>query len=252
MNSEFLLEVSGRSMDIFMQQGFFSYGTMSTALHRHRYPELHAVAAGTAVFIVEGETVTLSAGEMVVVESGAFHQCKTATGDIRHIVFQINTTAALARGTHRLSLPVLKNALDEIDEYRRCGKSAGLKAYLTLICAEFIPHEPLSAPAPINDRAFIIYEFFANNYNSSVSIGDLAAELGVCEKQAERLTRRYTGNTFRTEISKRRIEAAKRLMAEGKMSLADIAYSVGYRSYSGFWKAYGAAKKREEHGTSKL
>ena len=51
---------------------------------------------------------------------------------------------------------------------------------------------------------------------------------------------KYTGRHFRGELTYRRIEAAKYLLATEKIKLREVAERVGYKSYSGFFKAYKA------------
>ena len=43
-------------------------------LHRHPYEEIFILEAGTATFTVEGETVELVAGQMLVAPAGAVHR----------------------------------------------------------------------------------------------------------------------------------------------------------------------------------
>ena len=43
-------------------------------LHRHPYPETFIVRAGTAIFTVDSETITATAGQIVVVPAGAAHK----------------------------------------------------------------------------------------------------------------------------------------------------------------------------------
>ena len=57
-------------------------------------------------------------------------------------------------------------------------------------------------------------------------------------KQTEREVKRFTGNTFVREMSKRKIEAAVILSQTTNLSLTEISELVGYTSYCGFYKAY--------------
>ena len=89
----------------------------------------------------------------------------------------------------------------------------------------------------IKDREFLMHEFLERSYASEVSLSDLAKELNLSEKQTERVVKEITGNTFRQEIKKRRMEWAKQLLADGGLTLEEVSHMVGYKSYSGFWKA---------------
>ena len=77
----------------------------------------------------------------------------------------------------------------------------------------------------------------------SITLSDLAQVLGLSTKQAGRLLMHYTGRTFRGELTRCRMEAARRMMAETNAPpLTVIAERVGYQSYSGFWKAFRGEK----------
>ena len=125
-----------------------------------------------------------------------------------------------------------------IERYLQSRKSEELSAFLSMLCIH------LAEPArdwslPIQDRTHLIHEFFANHYHQPITLSDLAQVLGLSTKQAGRLLLHYTGRTFREELTRCRMEAARRMMAEKNAPpLAVIAEMVGYQSYSGFWKAF--------------
>ena len=68
-------------------------------------------------------------------------------------------------------------------------------------------------------------------------LSDLADQLHISERHAERLVLQYTGRSFREELVAVRMRIAHQLMQAENASLEQIAKYVGYRSYSGFWKA---------------
>jgi quercetin dioxygenase-like cupin family protein len=56
------------------------------ALHRHPYIETFVVQAGAARFTVEGETIELQAGQIVVVPAGVVHGfVGTGEGELRQM-----------------------------------------------------------------------------------------------------------------------------------------------------------------------
>ncbi len=244
MTCETVIKIGGVPIDIFMQDGFFKYESASNVLHAHRDAELHAVIDGSAQFIVGDNRQTLTSGEMLIVKPNVFHRCLSIDSTASHIVFQFRTSLPLKDGVVKLSPDILSQMLLAIDRYKSSFNITRLRAYLTLVCESMLLHLPAASASPITDREFIIYEFFAKNYASPATVADLAELLGVCEKQAERLVRRYTGSGFREQMTQKRIEAARLLVAQG-MSLSKAAERVGYRTYSGFWRAY-AGENREK------
>jgi quercetin dioxygenase-like cupin family protein len=52
------------------------------APHRHPYPEVFVVRAGAVHFVVDGESLTAGAGQVVVVPAGATHGFANAGGEV--------------------------------------------------------------------------------------------------------------------------------------------------------------------------
>ena len=98
----------------------------------------------------------------------------------------------------------------------------------------------------VKNRQFIINEFFAKNYNADVTLYDLAQELCLGIKQTEREVKKYTGNSFRDELRRKRIEMANILMKTTDFPLTKISELVGYTTYSGFFKATSQFAGREK------
>lgn len=228
MNCEMTVGVGSGETKIFMQDGFKEFYKLSPTLHKHRYSEIHIVASGEMHYSIAGREYVFKKGEAFVVPGGAFHKF-ISSSELMHTGFQTDMYLPDV-AVVKLHDGVATGLIESIRE-----NSNLVGAYLGLICTAL--SNTKNEPVPIQDRAFLIYEFFAYNYDKDITLADLAAELRLSEKQAERLVVKYTGNNFRKEITKRRLQAAENLSKEGKMSLSEIAVRVGYKSYSGYWKA---------------
>jgi len=84
----------------------------------------------------------------------------------------------------------------------------------------------------------MICEMLSVFYNKDITLDDVAQKLKLSPKQTARLIVESTGNSFRQEIPRLRIEAAQHLMESEDLTLEEVAELVGYSSYSSFWKAY--------------
>ena len=140
----------------------------------------------------------------------------------------------------KTSLPkaLLSLLCKEIQDYALTGRDSKLKALLSYICSDFLTIETEKAKVPIANRELIMEEFFTKKYNTNATLDDLARELMLSHKQTEREVKRFTGNTFVGEMSKRTIETAIMLSQTTNLSLTEISKLVGYTSYCGFYKAY--------------
>lgn len=241
MSYEMTVAVGERRAKAFLQGGFYQFTRSSMAIHKHKYAEIHVVAGGSMRFSVDGRPFDVGRDDAFCIPGATFHNCLKIE-DVVKTVFQ--TDLELPEfSIVKLPEGVAGGLIDAIQT-----NGSLLPSYLSLVCSAFARVE--TEPVPISDRAFIIDEFFARHYHKDVTCGDLAKELCLSRKQTERLVEKYTGNNFRGEIVKRRLEAARRLELEtgGKLSQSEIAQRVGYQSYSGFWKARKAICDTEERG----
>lgn len=237
MKSEFIINLFNQPVNIYMQNSFFGLEEISAVLHKHLYAEIHILAEGELVYQVENKVIRLHTGDVLVIPKDCFHSCLCVQKHSRHIVFQIDPILCTEVKRTTISEDMLSDLRREISKYSAGEYDERLKILLTMICLNFCGAHTGDTLKPIQDRGFIIYEFFTRNYNTDVSINDLADELSLSVKQAERMVIKFTGRTFRQEIMHRRMEAATQLMKNEYLSMAEICEKVGYHSYSGFWKA---------------
>lgn len=231
MNYEMTVEVGQHRRKIIMQNGFFEFKALTSALHRHIYGEIHTQISGESVYEIGGKTYGLCPGQCMYIPCEVFHKIVSFSKDAEKCAFQ--TDLALDTVTFRKLPKGMLSAFSQAVNDRSVNLMSG---YLSVICAHFDGHADKSL-TPISDREFIIREFFERRYDGDVTVKDLAGELGLSDKQTERLVTKYYGAGFRRVLSKRRADAAKKLLQTGNMSMAEISSAVGYRSYSGFWKA---------------
>ena len=232
---ELCAHVGEKQLRIFLQQGFFRHAPSAGTLHDHKYCEIHVVFEGSMSFLIEDEKITVNAGQGIIIPKGEYHRrIPDFPEETKICAFQIDMYAKSVSVENLDGICALLQ--NEIELYNRTGKSVSLSNILGLVCSYF--YKGVVSPLKfVDDRDFIIYEFFANNYDKNVSLSDIAAQLGLSEKQAERLIIKSTGMSFRRQIVTKRIEYAYMLVKNEGISLARAAERVGYQSYSGFWKA---------------
>ena len=240
---QLIINIAGTEIEVFMQGGFWDFDYVSPAFHKHKYAEIHVVSKGTIDFISEGNTITVNESEILIIPGGVFHRYEKKK-EVNHFAFQINYPHLEMRKVKAPS-EIISKTINEISVYKKSGESTKLSAYMSFLCSEVCSYIK-SEITPIQNRSFIIYEFFANNYNRNITLSDIATKLNLSEKQAERLIKKHTGNSFRQELIAHRMEAAKRLMETEKFTLSEIAEQIGYESYSGFWKAYNKYFEEKE------
>lgn len=79
-----------------------------------------------------------------------------------------------------------------------------------------------------------IVERITGDLSASVSLSDLARELGMGESRLSRFFRRATGNSFTDFVTMVRINSACRLLMQTDHYVADICYQVGFNNLANF------------------
>ena len=239
-NREITVLIGESSNQVFMQAGFFeSYASVSP-LHSHKMTEVQIVAKGSVVFSVNGKDFIVNENEMLIIPKGVYHERKKTCDNSSIICFQTTLDVTECK-KHPLKHWLISELTNESEYFKDLNSSAKLSLYLGLILAQFGDFQS-DTSRPIQDREFLIHEFFALNYNRDICLDDIANVLNLSSKQAERLIIKFTGESFKKTLKNYRIDAANKLISQNNLPLSQIAEKVGYKSYSGFWKAYNGSK----------
>jgi len=133
---------------------------------------------------------------------------------------------------------------------RRDGYRDAVRAHLTLL---LIGVSRLSADLVGERRAVnepvlgAVFDSIEARYREPMSLADVAAELGLSAGYLTTVVRRKTGRTVQQWITERRMQAARRLLNETDLPIAEISRQIGYRDVSYFTRRF-----RREHGMSPL
>ncbi len=238
MNYELNTYIGNQPVSFYVQIGFFDHKNVQYPLHNHSFPEIHIFSEGSAVLECDNEKLLTNAGDAILIPAYKYHKYSDFSPESRRITFLINSEQehnCIKKTTFPQVLAPL--ICDEINSYYTSGNDNKIKELISFICSDFFESEN-KKPLPVTDREFIIREFFAKKYNLDISINELAKELSLSSKQTAREIKKYTGQTFREQLAKTRVEMAKVMMKTTDLPLSEISRSVGYSSYSGFYKAY--------------
>jgi AraC-like DNA-binding protein len=92
--------------------------------------------------------------------------------------------------------------------------------------------------SPTRSMALRAKSFIEANYERRTSLSTVAADLHVSSNYLSRIFRRETGMTLTSYVQRVRIDQARRLLAEDRQSISEIAYRVGYRNYRDFYRNF--------------
>jgi AraC-like DNA-binding protein len=109
-----------------------------------------------------------------------------------------------------------------------------ISGYLMRALDEFIDDVYLHGVNRSNVHVRNALEFIADNYDSSISLKDVAAHVGLSSWRLAHLVKEYTGRTVLQAIIEMRVRRAQELLMQTSLSCAEIAYDVGFSDQSYF------------------
>ena len=227
------LIISGHK--VFLQDGFYSCLFKSSTFHKHNYAEIHILTNQGTNFIIDGISYTLKNENLLLIPKGALHSYTSTDIGTKHIAFQIDCDLTDIR-MHHINIHIILQFLQEIEECKSSHNYSKIASYIALFYNYLSGEEKVSV-IPARDYGFLINEFFSSRYNEDLHLCDLANYLHLSERQCERLVIEHTGKSFREKLIEIRMTITKELLKSSNMTLKEIAQYVGYKSYTGFWKA---------------
>lgn len=194
-------------------------GALGEDIPRHAHAknsyELHFITGGRGRLITDTKEYELKAGNFFITGPNIYHEQSADKSnpvkDVFIMLQAVNTDKANA-----VSSTFLENhfcffkefdassAQEILAEYR--NKKADYKSavsglamkLLTDITRLFLPEtfDESISPEGLNDRRFVIIEQ-AFLYTPDLTLTELAGRIGVCERQTQRLLKKYYGKSFR-------------------------------------------------------
>lgn len=235
MYNELIIKTNSKEHKILLQAGFYPSTASAVRYHKHNYAEIHVIAGGKATFSIDEALHTLESGSIMIIPKGIFHCFESSDDNTFHGAFQIDYNTP-EMSVYNVGEATVLSFLQETENSRHTGDCSKVAAYIALFCSYFCHDETLHT-SPVTDYGFLIHEFLSTHYSNDLRLSDLADFLHLSERQTERLVIEHTGNSFRDELTAIRLNVAKKLLRSSDKSLAEIAEYVGYKSYTGFWKA---------------
>ena len=114
----------------------------------------------------------------------------------------------------------------------------------TLTCAEEKGMASGSSDALANERLKKIFSYISLHYGDSVTLEDLAAVVGLSRSECSRFFKFNTGQNLFRYLIRYRVNKSVELLISTDISIAEIAYEVGFNSQSYYTKCFTALKKK--------
>lgn len=231
-------------VDIYLQNGFFSFEVPSVNFHRHVYAECHYIICGKYEFNVNGNVFTVGENTAVIINPGVFHSFRKVIPEGKRIVFQMNCPGINEMSQEgdysvkKKEFALTEKLEREISHFNQNHRCSMLTEYLRLFFYDVIIGENNITLNFRHDRKLHIYEIISNYHNTNLKLEDIAEELHLSPRQTSRVLYEYFGMSFSDMLTETRLADAKYQIEHTDAALADIALSAGFQSYNGFWKAF--------------
>ncbi|MGW0230128.1 helix-turn-helix domain-containing protein [Actinopolymorpha singaporensis] len=274
------VDVAGHRAE-FLYWGYYEPRPWRNYLHTHSFFEICYAYAGTGVFRAGEQEHVVVPGTLFVARPGDVHEIVSDTDDPLCIHFWSYTLVPARTRRPPAVIPERSEGREVLELFAAPGTRAlsqateRIPAVLGLLAAEAaapgpayeqllsalagalvvetaraVVDEPHLRPRPTADPAgrdertvATMVRYLQDNYDRTVSVRDVAAQVHLGERQVGRLFRAQTGTTVHAYLTRLRLEiAAQRLLehsADGEYAaVAEIARQCGYPDVRHFTTAF--------------
>lgn len=226
--------------------------------HKHYSMEFHCVFSGQEIISLplENRQIPLSAGMILLLPQGVYHEVYTKDTSVERICFNFSAEPSGKESSPivdlflNISEPVVfdgEETASLLEQCRRlCGQPHGpllevrqgmqfLNIALNLMSrVTGVQEDPRTTSSVALRQKWAIEDYISQHYTDNTGIEGLAKVLYLSERQTSTLVKRTFGEDFKSIVIRRRMELAQIYLQDPAKRLDEIAYDVGYRSYSGF------------------
>lgn len=238
--------------------------------HRHDFLEISYVIEGRGNEVINGVSHPMVPGTLTFILPYQIHQIHTERNS-RIVLFNcmfsmdllidagakieldglltdqdgLPPFAELTGADHERFLSLLQDMLEEYQS-DDLWRSAMLKAKLTELLVRFDRyrrlHHPISPPAGRLGKSSptwrILHYIHRNYQEDTLTLSDLAARFSMSMSRISERIKETTDQTYHQFLHELRIRHACSLLESTEMSIAEIAYEVGFGSYKTFVRLF--------------
>ena len=252
--------------------------------HFHIDNELHVVLDGAATMHLDGKDIPTKAGDIYIVPPNVCHYYEDYTDSFNKIscLFTLSKNRETVKSYSEYDY--YSKIFGSVDKCVFLSDSSTMDIAERLFALEYSEATEhiykalyallfISVAAPIEKQLFndvkehcsecadtkesnaqkkMIEMFLYKRYGEKVTIEDLARTIYRSVPQTHRIIKKYFGDTFKSILTKQRMEQARMMLGRSGVSIAEIAAASGYSSYGGFLAAFKryASMTPEEYRSS--
>ena len=246
--------------------GFIGAFAVTPKIHSHPYYEIIAVIEGKlCIGLLDDEDIELEKGGLCIIPPKCYHST-CADGELPKMLairFSYSRVggegriydgfcSAVEQITEPTCFDIPENMPSALMELRQemIKKDLGwefmcrslleklyIEIFRLLSCGR-VSESIHIADDSKHSRYYHIEMWFARNFAKQITEGDLAREISLSERQLSRVFADIYGMSFREKLVEVRLHRAAQLLEQTELNIDKIAQAVGYRSFSGFHRAF--------------
>lgn len=226
--------------------------------HKHYSMEFHCIMGGQEIIALphEGLEIPLTSGNILLLPQNIYHGVYTKSTTVERICFNFSAEPVGKEPSPIVDLfmnikePVVFDDEDAAIFVEQCRKlflhpqgqlpdlrqgMLFLNIALNLMSrVQNVQTDAHTADPLALQQRWIMEDYITQHYTDNSGIAGLAKALYLSQRQTSTLVKRFFGDDYKTIIIRRRMELAEIYLQNPDKPLDEIAYEVGYRSYSGF------------------
>ena len=245
---------SDRTSDFLIEKKKHKASDRPQVMHFHPYYEIGLLLSGERTMIVDEKMCTMKRGDIIVIDKDAIH--KGSMSDLEWVsVYVTETYIQMLMADYKLEpgiyeargvkLQYMSNLLHRIliekeksDEY----SEVLIRCYFTEFLVALIRHIPETEKEDISKETEKILEYIYNNYQSNLTLEDLARRYNMSISSFSKKFKKTTGCGFKEYLTNVRLKKAIEKLLQTDESITDIAMECGFDSANYFGDVFKKAK----------
>lgn len=202
--------------------------------------DLTFVLKGALFYHINNEPIEIQANQAILIPQGALRQRESSQAEYVSFNFVETDVSDLPMLIREIpyDIKLLFAVCDELEKkYTAYEEKVNLALHLIF--------DSLREQAARNAQPLLVVKiknYIRGNLNEKLSLEKIAAVVGYTPNYCDYLFRKETGESIIRYVIRERIAESKRLLIEGILPLAEIAYQVGFDDYNYFSRTF---KKHE-------
>ncbi|WP_193607845.1 helix-turn-helix domain-containing protein [Nocardioides lijunqiniae] len=228
-------------------------------VHWHDYYELGLVISGEADHVVNGEALSLRAGDAFLLSPADFHAirsrgeapltCYNTVVSAELMERQLSGLGAPAVDGLPWLVPDLEGAAPDFERLQqelaepRLGSARVAEAVVACLVVELarrvgVAHPGRGAPSPADAglRAAVLH--VDRHFREPLTLAAVATIAHLSPNYFSERFRQYAGTSFQSYLQERRLRFARSLLVATALSVTEVCHAAGFNSLSHFGRAY--------------